>query len=118
MATSKRARHVPMARATEGLLLAPMVAWMRMPLLALEAQKSGFSGVETGRAVAEKAAAAAEGIAGAQLAYLQAAIQFWPEVLSGRTPSMLNGVAAERSLAAALSPASRRVRANFRRLGS
>jgi len=101
----------------QGLLLAPMVAMMRMPLLAMEAQRSGFSGAETGRAVTEKAAAAAEGLAAAQMAYLQAAWQFWPEVMSGKTPSILSGVAAERSVAAALSPAGRRVRANFRRLG-
>ncbi|MBL8582236.1 MAG: hypothetical protein JNL61_08425 [Rhizobiaceae bacterium] len=103
--------------ALQGLLLAPMVAMMRMPLLYMEAQRSGIGGAETGRAVREKAAAAAEGVVAAQMAYFQAALQFWPEVLSGKTPSLLNGAAAERSMAAALSPAGKRVRANFRRLG-
>jgi hypothetical protein len=36
--------------------------------------------------------------------------------MSGRTPSMLNGVAVERSIEAALRPAGRTVKANFRRL--
>ena len=40
---------------------------------------------------------------------------FWPEVFGPR-PSLLTGVAVERSVNAALKPASRRVKANFRRL--
>jgi hypothetical protein len=106
-----------MVLATHGLMFAPMVAMMRMPLLAAEASASGLSGAETGRAVREKAIAAAEGIAAAQLSLFQSAFRFWPEVISGKTPSILNGVAAEHSLAAALAPASKRVRANYRRLG-
>ena len=43
-------------------------------------------------------------------------LSFWPEVLSGRTPSLLTGAAVERSLHAALRPTRRRVKANFRRL--
>jgi hypothetical protein len=43
---------------------------------------------------------------------------FWPEVMAGRTPSVLNGVAVERSIEAALRPAGRTVKANFRRLSA
>ena len=43
------------------LMLAPMVAVMRMPMLALEAQSSNPFRTETLRAVTEKAAAVAEG---------------------------------------------------------
>jgi hypothetical protein len=43
---------------------------------------------------------------------------FWPELLSGQVPSIWNGVALQRSLDAALRPAGRRVRANYRRLSA
>ena len=99
------------------LMLAPMVVWMRMPGLMTEAgAASGGIGVETTRAVTEKAAAMAQGLAAAQLSAIGAAMSFWPELLSGRTPSMLNGVAAERMVNAALKPAGQRVRSNYRRL--
>jgi hypothetical protein len=68
--------------------------------------------------VQEKANAVAEGALAAQMALWQSAARFWPEVFSGRTPSLLNGVAVERSISAALKPASRAVKANFRRLSS
>lgn len=98
------------------LMLAPAVMWLRLPLLAAEAQRGDAFRMETLRAVSEKAAALAEGAVAAQLSLAQSAARFWPEVLMGRTPSMLNGVAAERSLRAALQPARKRVRSNFRRL--
>jgi len=98
------------------LMLAPMVALMRLPLMATDAGSGARAGTETARAVSEKTTAMAEGIFAAQMSMIQSAASFWPEVFSGRTPAMLNGVAAERSLNAALKPASRRVRANFRRL--
>ena len=99
------------------LMLAPMVMWMRMPLLAGEAH-AGAGGVETMRAVSEKGMAMAQGIAAAQVSVAGAAMRFWPELLSGRTPSMLNGVAVEQALHAALKPAGRKVKANYRRLSA
>ncbi|TPM25953.1 hypothetical protein [Mesorhizobium sp. B2-3-4] len=100
------------------LMLAPMVAAMRLPLMAMDAGRGQPWSAETARAVSEKAAAAVEGVFAAQMSFLQSASRFWPEVLSGHTPSLFNGVAAERSMRAALKPASRAVKANFRRLSS
>jgi hypothetical protein len=100
------------------LMLAPMVAMMRLPLMATEAQGSAGLRRETNRAVSEKMAATAEGIMSAQFSVMQSAMRFWPEILSGRTPSLLSGAALERSVNAALKPASRAVRANFKRLSS
>ncbi len=100
------------------LMLAPMVAFMRLPLMAADAQSGRASGTETARALSEKAAALAEGVFAAQMSFIRSASMFWPEVFSGRTPSVLNGIAAERSMNAALKPASLRVRANFRRLSA
>lgn len=97
-------------------MLAPMVALMRLPLMAADAGSGRTSGSETERAVSEKTKAMAEGVFAAQMSLVNSMTQFWPEVFSGQTPSMLNGVAAERSMNAALRPASKRVRANFRRL--
>lgn len=85
-------------------------------MLAAEAQSSNPARLETARATSEKTAAFVEGVLAAQLSLFQSAARFWPEVLTGRTPSMLNGVAVERSLRAALQPARKRVRSNFRRL--
>ncbi|MDQ6433053.1 hypothetical protein RB623_03180 [Mesorhizobium sp. LHD-90] len=99
------------------LMLAPMVMWMRLPLLAAEA-KAGPAGVETMRAVTEKSLAVAQGVAAAQVSMAGAAMRFWPELLSGRTPSMLTGVAAEQALHAALKPIGTKVKANYRRLSA
>ncbi len=99
-----------------GLALAPMVAAMRLPLLAAEAGNVGKLASETGLAVTEKIEAAAEGIVAAQWSLFASAVSFWPEVFSGKTPSILSGAAVERSMQAALAPASRRVSANYRRL--
>lgn len=98
------------------LMLAPMVVAMRLPLMAAEAKAGLELGEETTRAVTEKTAATAEGLVAAQMALFESALQFWPEVLSGRTPSLLNGAAVERALHAALKPSGKTVRANFRRL--
>lgn len=100
------------------LMLAPMVMAMRLPMIAGEARSGGGLSGESLAAVTEKATALAEGMIAAQMSFFQSAMQFWPEVLSGRTPSVLNGVAAQRSVAAALRPASKRVQANFRRLAT
>jgi pantothenate kinase type III len=98
------------------LMLAPMVALMRLPLMAAEAGSGQTRRAETERAVHEKTSAIAEGVFAAQMSLIHSVTQFWPEVFSGRTPSILNGVAVERTVNAALRPASRRVKANFKRL--
>ena len=97
-------------------LLAPMVVWLRLPALMEEARDPDHWPRESFRAATEKAAAVAEGLVAAQISLAISAASFWPELLSGRVPSICNGVALQRSLDAALRPASRRVRANYRRL--
>lgn len=97
-------------------MLAPQVAFMRLPLLAEEALGHNPWRVETVRAVAEKTAAMAEGLMAAQLSLAFSASRFWPEVMAGRTPSLVNGVAVERAMHAALKPSGKRVRTNHRRL--
>jgi len=99
-----------------GLMLSPLVASLRMPILLSEASSLGNTGAETARAMSEKAAAAAEGLVAAQVSIANSMLSFWPEMLSGQVPALLSGVAAERSLRAAMVPASRRVRANYKRL--
>jgi len=98
------------------LMFAPMVMWMRLPVMAAEAGNAGGPAVETMLAISEKAEAMAEGMLAAQMSLASSAARFWPEVLSGRTPSILNGVAAERSVNAAFGPSGRRVKANYKRL--
>ena len=98
------------------LMLAPMVALMRLPLMATETQRAAAWRTETNGAVSEKLAAIAEGAMAAQISVMQSALKFWPEIFAGRAPSLLSGVAMERLIAAALKPASRRVKANFKRL--
>ncbi|QPC92484.1 hypothetical protein [Mesorhizobium sp. INR15] len=119
MSRTGKGRRTREAAAIGGdLMLAPMVAMMRLPLMAMDAQSSRPWGTETARAVNEKTVALAEGVFAAQMSFLQSASRFWPEVFSGRTPSLFNGVAAEQSISAALKPASRTVKANFRRLSN
>jgi hypothetical protein len=43
-------------------------------------------------------------------------LSFWPDIIAGRTPSLLSGAAVEHSVHAALKPSGRRVRANYKRL--
>ena len=115
---SKSRRVQEAANIGGDLMLAPLVAMMRLPLMAMDARSGEPWGTETARAMNEKTAAMAEGAFAAQVSFLQSALHFWPELLSGRTPSLFNGVAAERSISAALKPASRAVKANFHRLSS
>ncbi|QPC88073.1 hypothetical protein GA830_15935 [Mesorhizobium sp. NBSH29] len=95
------------------LMLAPMVAAMRLPLMA--ADTSGM-GKETQRAIQEKSDAFAEGIVAAQMSLIDSAGSFWTDALSGKVPALWSGEAVERSLRAALVPAGKRVKANYRRL--
>ena len=115
-APPKRAAALRAARTTDAFMLSPMVAMMRLPILAEEASRQTPWRGETGRAVAEKMLAAADGAFSAQMSMAGSMAAFWPEVMSGRMPSMLNGVAFERSVEAALRPARRAVQANYRRL--
>lgn len=101
-----------------GLMLAPAVMAMRMPMLAKESRSLDPWRSETLRAVTEKTGALAEGLFAAQLSLAVSASRFWLEAMSGKTPSMLNGVALERAVQAALHPSSKRVRANHRRLSA
>jgi hypothetical protein len=96
-----------------------MVIGMRMPLLAAEAHSgNGRPGVETMRAVSEKAAAMADGVLAAQVSMAASAMAFWPELLSGRSPSLFSGAAVEKALHAAMKPTRRTVKANYRRLSA
>lgn len=116
--TGKSRRAQEAASIGGDLMLAPLVAMLRLPLMAMDGGSSQPWSTETARAVNEKTAAMAEGVFAAQMSFLQSASRFWPEIFSGRTPSLFNGVAAERSISAALKPASRAVKANFRRLSN
>jgi len=98
------------------LMLVPMVATMRLPLMLTEPRGSGRIGVETLKAVTEKTSAFAEGLMAANLSYANSMMSFWPEMLAGKTPSLLSGAALEHSLHAALKPSGKRVRANYKRL--
>lgn len=98
------------------LMLAPMVMWMRIPVMAMEKRSSTHAGVETMRAINEKTVAMAEGVLAAQLSLVDAATRFWPDVIAGKTPASLGKIAAEQAVNAALHPAGLAVRANFRRL--
>lgn len=106
------------ARRSAGqLMLAPAVMAMRMPLLLAEAQSHTCLRKETALAGSEKASAFVEGMAAAQTSLMGSMFNFWPEVMSGRTPSLLNGNAVQQAMDAALVPSGKAVRANFRRLG-
>jgi hypothetical protein len=98
------------------LMLAPAVMALRAPLLAAEAGGLDPWRMETARAVSEKMAAAAEGMVAAQLSLVRSTSTFWLELYSGSTPALLNGIALERAMHAALKPAGRRVKKNYRRL--
>lgn len=98
------------------LMLAPAVMALRVPLLAAEAGGLDPWRSETARAVTEKVAAAAEGMVAAQLSLVRSTSIFWLELYGGSTPSLLTGVAIERAMHAALKPAGRRVKKNYRRL--
>lgn len=105
------------AALTGNLMLAPAVVALRMPLLEAEARGLNPYRVETTRAVTEKVSALMEGAFAAQLSLAHSAMRFWPEMLSGRTPSLLTGAAMEHAIRAALLPSGRAVKSNHRRLG-
>ena len=98
------------------LLLAPFVVVMRLPVLCAEAASGGIGRTESHLAVNEKITAGVEGIWEAQLSMLNAAFDFWPDVLSGRHPVDLLADSWVQASRAALRPASLTVRRNFDRL--
>ena len=116
MTAHRRRRARDTSSIAANLMLAPMVAAMRMPALTREAQSGGLWPAESMRAINEKTEAMAEGAFAAQMSLIQSAMGFWPELLAGKTPSMLSGAAAERFVHAGLKPASKKVLANYKRL--
>lgn len=115
MARSRKSNRAAGALAGS-LMLAPAVVAMRTPLLVMEAQDANPWRSETVRAATEKAVAAMEGAFAVQMSLFWSASRFWLEIASGRTPSLLNGVAVEQAVHAALKPSARRVRTNYNRL--
>ncbi|MGC4024098.1 MAG: hypothetical protein QM744_02365 [Mesorhizobium sp.] len=111
---AKRKRRTAVTGAD--LMFAPMVAMMRLPLMSAEASNPGALPTETIKAGAEKFAAFVEGAMAAQTTYATAMLSFWPEVMAGRKPSIMSSGLAEKAVNAALKPASKRVRSNYRRL--
>jgi hypothetical protein len=116
MARKSGSSHRATRALARNLMLAPAVMTMRLPILAAEASKQGTWPVEAVAATSEKVAAMAEGVAAAQMSLAVAASRYWFEFWSGKTPSLLNGVAAQRALQAAFTPSGKRVRANHGRL--
>jgi len=104
-------------RSATSLMLVPAVMAMRMPLLLAESREDAPCRKETIRAGSEKATAFMTGAMAAQMSFFVSAMGFWPEMMSGRTPSLLNGEAARKAMEAAMHPSGKTVRANFRRLG-
>lgn len=115
MSSSKRVRRALRVPAVPALMLAPAVIAARLPILATEAAGTRRR-TETTKAMAEKAAAAAEGMVAAQMSLVKSMWSFWPEVASGKVPALVNGKALQDATDAAMKPINRRVRANFRRL--
>ncbi|KQZ13847.1 hypothetical protein ASD44_06990 [Mesorhizobium sp. Root554] len=114
--TVRKIRKADRAAIAGSLMLTPMVMAMRIPLMAAENGGVHGMGKEARRAILEKNAAFAQGVVAAQLSLVQSAADFWTDVFAGKTPALISGVAAERSILAALGPASRAVNANYRRL--
>ena len=104
-------------RSAMNLMLAPAVIAMRMPLLLAESREGAIDQKETLRAGSEKTTAFLQGAMAAQMSLFGSAMGFWPEMMSGRTPSLLNGEAARKAMEAAMHPSGRAVRVNFKRLG-
>jgi hypothetical protein len=101
----------------QNLMLAPWVVAMRMPLLMAEALGSNPWRVETMRATSEKSAAFVEGMVAAQIASAAALGRFSADLMSGKISSIASGQReAAHIVEAALKPAGKAVRKNYRRL--
>lgn len=100
-----------------GLWLSPLVVAARMPILWYEALNPDPSARnETNRMVAEKVAAAQEGLLAAQVLFGKAVAENTAAIFFGRVPRATARGTAEAMVNASLAPAARRVKANARRL--
>jgi hypothetical protein len=101
----------------EGLMLAPAVMAMRMPILMAEAAESMLRGrPESTGAVLEKWSALAEGMAKAQLALTRELLMMPLTLARGAGPARPLADLGAAVAVAALTPAARQVRKNHRRL--
>jgi hypothetical protein len=104
-------------RDLSGLWLAPFVMASRMPILFYEAMNPDPSRrSETNRMVAEKMAAAQEGMLAAQIALGHAMAENMAAIAFGQTPKATPRKTAQAMVNASLAPAARRVKANAKRL--
>ncbi len=116
------AKHEDIAMATKksdlsGLWLSPMVVAARLPILLYESLNPDPSRRnETNRMVAEKVAAAQEGLLAAQVALGTAMAENAAAMIFGRIPKSTPHDTAEAMVKAGLAPMARRVSANARRL--
>lgn len=116
MSRGKSKRVAARVALAENLMLAPMVMAMRLPIMAAEAGSAMAGRSESAGAAAEKWKALGEGVAAAQIAWVQSAMLF-PLSLAKATTAhgplmdLANDIAV-----AALQPAARQVRLNHRRL--
>ncbi len=100
-----------------GLWLTPLVVAARMPILWYEAlNPDPGARDETNRMVAEKVAAAQEGMLAAQVLFGRAMAENAAAIIFGRLPRTTARGTAEAMMNASLAPAARRVKANARRL--
>lgn len=106
-------------RSNDGLMLAPWVIWMRLPIMMAEAMNPAVtSRRETSRAMTEKASAGIESLASLQMAMLLAPVQVWVDMLGGKAPGMAISRLYRTAQRDAIKPYTRRVAANHRRLSS
>lgn len=103
--------------ALAGLWLSPFVVAARLPILWYEAMNPDPSRRdETNRMVAEKVAAAQEGMLAAQLALGAAVTESAAAMMFGLQPKTTMRGMTQAMMRAGLAPAARRVKANHRRL--
>jgi hypothetical protein len=118
MAIRRAVVRAPISEAYADLMLAPLVVAARLPILWQEALTfDPKARPETRRMVAEKLAAAQEGIVAAQVAFGQAMFEGWAAMAFGQPAPSTPRRIAHSMVAASLSPAARKVKANVRRLG-
>lgn len=101
-----------------GLWLSPFVVLSRLPIIYYEAlNPDPRRRNETIRMVAEKLAAAQEGMLAAQVALGRAMAENLAAVAFGQMPQSTPRKTAQAMMKASLAPAARRVKANAKRLG-
>ncbi len=101
-----------------GLWLSPFVIASRLPIIFYESLNPDPSRRnETNRMVAEKWAAASEGVLAAQVALGKAVAENWAALAFGQLPAATPRRTAQAMMQASLAPAARRVKANAKRLG-